>query len=30
MIGNIKKNTIQEIITGPVVTGMKQAMARGE
>jgi radical SAM protein with 4Fe4S-binding SPASM domain len=30
MIGNIKKNTIQEVITGPVVTGMKQAMARGE
>jgi MoaA/NifB/PqqE/SkfB family radical SAM enzyme len=30
MIGNIKKNTIQEIITGSVVTGMKQAMARGE
>ena len=30
MIGNIKKNTIQEIITGPVITGMKQAMARGE
>jgi radical SAM protein with 4Fe4S-binding SPASM domain len=30
MIGNIKKNTIQEIITGPVVNGMKQAMARGE
>jgi len=30
MIGNIKKNTIQEVITGPVVNGMKQAMARGE
>ena len=30
MIGNIKKNTIQEVITGPVVTGMKQAMAQGE
>jgi MoaA/NifB/PqqE/SkfB family radical SAM enzyme len=30
MIGNVKKNTIQEVITGPVVTGMKQAMARGE
>ena len=30
MIGNAKKNSIQEIITGPVVTGMKQAMARGE
>jgi len=30
MIGNIKKNTIQEVIAGPVVTGMKQAMARGE
>jgi len=30
MIGNIKKNTIQEVITGPVITGMKQAMARGE
>jgi MoaA/NifB/PqqE/SkfB family radical SAM enzyme len=30
MIGNIKKTTIQEVITGPVVTGMKQAMARGE
>jgi radical SAM protein with 4Fe4S-binding SPASM domain len=30
MIGNIKKNTIQEIITGHIVTGMKQAMARGE
>ena len=30
MIGNIKKNTIQEVITGPIVTGMKQAMARGE
>ena len=30
MIGNIKKNTIQEIITGPIVTGMKQAMAQGE
>jgi len=30
MIGNIKKNSIQEVITGPVVTGMKQAMARGE
>ena len=30
MIGNAKKNTIQEIITGPVITGMKQAMARGE
>ena len=30
MIGNIKKNTIQEVITGSVVTGMKQAMARGE
>lgn len=30
MIGNVKKNSIQEIITGPVVTGMKQAMARGE
>ena len=30
MIGNIKKNTIQEVITGPVVTSMKQAMAQGE
>lgn len=30
MIGNIKKNTIQEVITGPIATGMKQAMARGE
>lgn len=30
MIGNVKKNTIQQVITGPVVTGMKQAMARGE
>jgi organic radical activating enzyme len=30
MIGNIKKNTIQEVITGPVVTGMKQAMAQGK
>jgi len=30
MIGNVKKNTIQEVITGPVVTSMKQAMARGE
>ena len=30
MIGNIKKTTIQEVITGSVVTGMKQAMARGE
>jgi MoaA/NifB/PqqE/SkfB family radical SAM enzyme len=30
MIGNVKKNTIQEVITGPIVTGMKQAMARGE
>ena len=30
MIGNIKKNTIQEVITGPMVIGMKQAMARGE
>lgn len=30
MIGNIKKNTIQEVIAGPIVTGMKQAMARGE
>ena len=30
MIGNAKKNTIQEIITGPVVNSMKQAMARGE
>jgi radical SAM protein with 4Fe4S-binding SPASM domain len=30
MIGNVKKNTIQEVITGPTVTGMKQSMARGE
>lgn len=30
MIGNIKKNSIQEVITGPVVTSMKQAMAQGE
>jgi organic radical activating enzyme len=30
MIGNIKKNTIQEVITGPVVAEMKQAMSRGE
>jgi organic radical activating enzyme len=30
MIGNIKKNTIQEVITGPVINGMKQAMAQGE
>ena len=30
MIGNVKENTIQEVITGSVVTGMKQAMTRGE
>jgi len=30
MIGNNKKNTIQEIIHGPKVTSMKEAMARGE
>jgi len=30
MIGNVKKNTIQEVITGPVLTGMKQAIAQGE
>ena len=30
MIGNNKKMTIQEIIHGPKVTSMKEAMARGE
>jgi organic radical activating enzyme len=30
MIGNNKKNTIQEIIHGPKVTSMREAMARGE
>ena len=30
MIGNIKKNTIQEVITGPVLTDMRQSMSRGE
>jgi MoaA/NifB/PqqE/SkfB family radical SAM enzyme len=30
MIGNNKRNTIQEIIHGPKVTSMKEAMARGE
>ena len=30
MIGNVKKNTIQEVITGPVLTGMKRAIAQGE
>jgi len=30
MIGNNKKNTIQEIIHGPKATSMREAMARGE
>ena len=30
MIGNNKKNTIQEIIYGPQATSMREAMARGE
>ena len=30
MIGNNKKTPIQEIIHGPVVTAMKEAMSRGE
>jgi len=30
MIGNNKKNTIQEIIHGPIATSMRETMARGE
>jgi MoaA/NifB/PqqE/SkfB family radical SAM enzyme len=30
VVGNVKVNTIQEVITGPVLTDMRQAMARGE
>jgi MoaA/NifB/PqqE/SkfB family radical SAM enzyme len=30
MIGNAKKNSIQEIIKGPVLSDMRQSMARGE
>ena len=30
VVGNVKVNTIQEVITGPVLTDMRQSMSRGE
>jgi organic radical activating enzyme len=29
-VGNVKVNTVQEVIAGPVLTDMRQSMARGE